>query len=246
MLLLCVWHTALAGHVPPAAPQHVMAAMPNRDMIAMMGMDDRASFGKVLIEQFEWRADSSAAWQAQAWYGGDYDKLWFKTEGQRRRGAVRDARAELLWDRIFAPWWNLQAGVRRDSGEGPSRSWLALGVAGVAPGRFDIEATLYAGDAGRGAARFKVEYNLLLTQRWVLQPEAEANLYAKEDPERRLGSGLANTDVALRLRYEIRREFAPYLGLVWSRDFAGSAAFARADGLRADEIRFVSGVRVWF
>jgi copper resistance protein B len=246
LLLLCAWRAGAAGHVPPAPPQQALAAMSNQDMIQMMGMDDRALFGKVLVEQFEWRTGSSAAWQAQAWYGGDYDKLWLKTEGQRNHGASREARAELLWDRIIAPWWNLQAGVRRDFGEGPARSWLAFGVAGLAPGRFDVEATLYAGDAGRSAARFKVEYNLLLTQRCVMQPEIESNLYGKEDPDRRLGSGLANVDIAVRLRYELRREFAPYVGVVWSRYFAGSAGFARADGLRADEWRFVSGLRIWF
>lgn len=230
----------------PVPPEHVMAAMTDRDMAGMMQMDDRAAFGKVLIEQFEWRSDSAAAWQAQAWYGGDYDKLWLKTEGQRRHGVTGDARVELLWDRIVARWWNLQAGVRRDFGDGPARNWLALGTAGLAPGRFDVEATLYASDAGRSAARFKVDYNLLLTQRWVLQPEAQANLYGKRDPERRLGSGLANLDVALRLRYEVRREFAPYVGLIWTHDFAGTAQLARAEGLRADELRIVAGVRVWF
>ena len=223
-----------------------MAPMSAREMTATMRMDDRAAFGKVLIDQFEWRSDRSVAWQAQAWYGGDYDKLWLKTEGQRRRGEAADARVELLWDRIVAPWWNLQAGLRRDLGDGPARNWIALGVAGLAPGRFDVEATLYAGTAGRSAARFKVDYNLLLTQRWVLQPEAETNVYGKADPQRRLGAGLANLDLALRLRYEIRREFAPYVGLVWTHDFAGTAQRARDAGLHADDLRVSAGVRVWF
>jgi copper resistance protein B len=246
LLSLSAWRIGAAEHVPPAPPEHSMAGMSSQDMVAMMQMDDRAAFGKVLIERLEWRAAASASWQAQAWYGGDYDKLWIKTEGSRTHGSTEDARVELLWDRIVSPWWNLQAGLREDLGDGPARTWAALGVAGLAPGLFDVEATLYAGDAGRSAARFKVEYNLLLAQRLVLQPEIEANLYGRADPERGLGSGLASAEAALRLRYEIRREFAPYVGLAWARRFSGSADLARAAGLRAEELRFVAGVRVWF
>lgn len=203
-------------------------------MSEMMQMDDEAHVGKVLIDQLEWREPSSAAWQAQAWYGGDYDKLWVKTEGTRVHGATEDARIEVLWDRIVSPWWSLQAGVREDLGEGPSRTWAAVGIQGLAPQFVDVEAALYVGDGGRAAARVKVEYSLLLTQRLILQPEAEVNLYTRADPERGVRSGLSEIEAGLRLRYEIRRQFAPYAGVVWNHRL----------GISDTEV--VAGLRIWF
>lgn len=203
-------------------------------MSEMMQMDDEARFGKVLVDQLEWRAPSAVAWQGQGWYGGDYDKLWIKTEGERVHGVTEDARVEVLWDRIVSPWWNLQAGVREDLGEGPSRTWAALGIQGLAPQFVGVEATLYAGGDGRAAARVKVEYSLLLTQRLILQPEAEVNLYSRADPERGVRSGLSEIDAGLRLRYEIRRQFAPYTGVVWNRRL----------GISDTEV--VAGFRIWF
>lgn len=151
-----------------------------------------------------------------------------------------------LWDRIVSRWWNLQAGVRHDFGEGPSRDWVAVGVQGLAPYFFDVEATAYLGDSGRTAARFSAEYDLLFTQRLVLQPQFEVNLYGKDDPANRIGSGLSNLELALRLRYEFRREFAPYVGLVWTRRFGNTADFARAAGEDASDVQFLAGLRVWF
>lgn len=236
------------GHVPPPPPQHVMHDMSTDEMIELMDMDDTASFGMVLLDQLEWRKvdDRSALlWGGQAWYGDDYNKIWFKAEGERVGGEVEGSN-ELLWDRLFARWWNVQAGVRHDFGEGPSRTWAAFGVQGLAPYWFEVEATLYVGDEGRSAARFGGEYELLLTQRLILQPEIEFNLYGKDDPENGIGSGLASADVGLRLRYEIRREFAPYLGLAWSQKFGGTADLSRAAGHDTSDLQFVAGLRMWF
>lgn len=238
-----------AQHVAPDPPQHPMEPMPYREMAQRMQMDDTERVGKVLLDQFEWRNTSSGAaadWEAQAWYGGDYNKLWVKTEGERLQSTTQDARVDLLWDRIISRWWDVQAGARHDFGAGPSRDWAAFGVEGLAPYWFDVEATFYVGEEGRTAARFKTEYELLLTQRLILQPEAEANLYGKSDAARRIGSGLSDLEVALRLRYEIRREFAPYVGLVWSRRFAGTADLARAAGEDPNDVQIVAGVRAWF
>jgi len=238
-----------AEHVAPEPPKHSMGPMPYQAMAQMMQMDDRERYGKVLIDQLEWRdasEGSASVWDAEAWYGGDYNKLRFRTEGDRAQGQMEDARAEVFWDRLINRWWSLQAGARQDFGEGPSRTWAAVGVEGLAPYRFEIEATLYAGEQGRTAARLKAEYELLLTQRLVLQPEAEANLYGKSDRERGLGSGLSDIEAALRLRYEIRREFAPYVGLVWSRRFGDTATQARVSGRDADDLQIAAGFRIWF
>jgi len=236
-------------HVPPDPPATELHAMPYRAMTRMMGMDDTASLGKILLDRLDWRDAGGAslfAWDAQAWYGNDYNKLWLKTEGERSRGTTEGARAEALWDRIVSRWWNLQAGVRHDFGEGPSRDWVAVGVQGLAPYFFDIEATAYLGDSGRTAARFSAEYDLLFTQRLVLQPQFEMNLYGKDDPANRIGSGLSNVELALRLRYEVRREFAPYVGLVWTHRFGNTADFAQAAGEDTSDVQFLAGLRVWF
>jgi len=234
-------------HVPPEPPTKTMPEMPYREMTKMMEMDDTAPIAMVLIDRLEWRGAAGAgAWDAHAWYGGDYNKLWFKTEGERARGRTEDARAELLWDRIIARWWSLQLGARQDFGAGPPRRWAAAGVQGLAPQWFAIEATLYVGDGGRTAARFQALYELLFTQRLILQPELEVNLYGKGDLQRGLGSGLSDMEFGLRLRYEIRREFAPYIGVTWNRAFGATADFRRTDGEGIGAARAVAGVRIWF
>jgi copper resistance protein B len=241
--------TSATVHVPPDPPQHVMADMPYRDMAAMMQMDDTARTAMVLLDQLEWRhsSDGSAGvWEAEGWYGGDFNKIWLKTEGERVSRSTQDARADLLWDRVFARWWSVQAGIRQDFGEGPSRTWAALGVQGLAPYWFDTEATFYVGDEGRTALRLKVEYEWLFTQRLILQPEGEANLYSKSDPGRQVGSGLSDLEIGLRLRYELRRQFAPYVGIVWSRHFGESADLVRAAGGEATDVQTVLGLRAWF
>lgn len=237
-------------HVPPDPPQQEIDHPASyRQMVEMMEMDDQVRIGKVMLDRLDWRDANGASlleWDASAWYGGDYNKLWLKTEGERRDGSTEDARLEVLWDRIFTRWWSVQAGVRQDFGEGPSRTWAAVGVEGLAPYFFDVEATAYVGDGGRTAARLSSEYDLLLTQRLVLQPQAEVNLYGKDDPERRIGSGLSDLQFGLRLRYEFRREIAPYVGLVWTKRFGKSADFARAAGDGANDLQALAGLRIWF
>lgn len=217
-------------------------------------MHDNALFGKVTIERLEWRnggnGEARAAWDGQAWYGGDYNKLWIKSEGKYlasgNETGAHDADAEVLWDRVISSWWNGQLGVRQDFGPGRARTWAAVGVEGLAPQWFETEATLYASDAGRTAARLKAQYDLLLTQRLVLQPLVETNLYGQTDPQRQIGSGLSDLEVSARLRYEVRRELAPYLGFIWVRRFGRTADLVRAAGGQASDLELTLGVRVWF
>lgn len=237
-------------HVPPAPPAtEVPHDMPYRAMARMMEMDDAAPIGKVLLDRLEWshaNDRSVFSWDGEAWYGTDSNKLWLKTEGSRSRNETRDARIEALWDRVFSRWWNLQAGVRHDFGDGPSRDWLAAGVEGLAPYFVKIEATAYVGESGRTAARLKAQHDMLITQRLILQPELEFNLYGKSDLARGVGAGLADAQLALHLRYEIRREFAPYVGLVWVHRAGRTADLARAAGEDPSDVQFAAGVRVWF
>ena len=169
-----------------------------------------------------------------------------KAEGEIDGGELEDALTELLWGRAFAAFWDRQLGVRYDTGAGPNREWLAFGVQGLAPYWFEIEATAYLGEAGRSALRFDTSYDLPLTQKLVLQPRLEANAYGESDAERGLGSGLSDASLALRVRYEIRRELAPYFGIEWVRKYGGTEDFARAAGDDPNDTRFVAGLRVWF
>ena len=235
-------------HVAPDPPRsHVDHDMTYREMAEMMGMDDRRRFGKVMFDQLEWvdTEDGAFEWDAAAWYGGDIHKLWLETEGERAAGTT-SARSELAWDRVVSRWWSARAGVRQDSGGGPSRTWAAFGISGLAPGFIETVISAYVGESGRTALRFSAEYDLRITQRLLLQPQIEFEAFGQADPERMIGAGLATGELALRLRYEIRREFAPYVGLGWAWHFGDSADLARAAGEETSEFALRAGVRAWF
>jgi len=240
--------TATDDHVPPDPAQHPMAPMTDAEMTRAMEMDDTAKLFMFKLDTFE-RAKSSdaysAAWNAQAWYGGDFDKLLLRSEGEREHG-ITDARVEAFWNHAFASFWDWQLGARHDFGSGPSRDWAAFGVQGLAPYWFEIEATAYLGDGGRTALGLRAEYELLLTQRLILQPEVEVNFYGREDRARGIASGLNDAELGLRLRYEIRREFAPYIGVVWKHRREAGDVFPPGVDRAGTERQIVAGLRLWF
>ena len=212
-------------------------------------MLDDAALGMLLIDRLEYfdvRNDNGVALDAQGWYGTDANKVWFKAEGERSAGRLQDLRTEMLWARPIGIYWNTQLGVRHDFGVGPGRTWAAFGVQGLAPYFFDVEATFYVGQAGRTAFRFESEYELLLTQRLILQPRFEMNLYGRDDPQRGIGSGLSDAELGVRLRYEFTRKFAPYVGVEFERKFGKTADFAHNAGEPAFDPRLVAGIRFWF
>jgi len=213
--------------------------------------DDDPLLAKVMLDQLEWRratgVDAGAlVWQADAWLGHDRDKLWLKAEGERVEGVTEEAELQLRYSRAVAPFWDAQLGWRADLGPGPERHWLAAGLHGLAPYWFDTDLALFAAADGRTALRLEAEYELLFTQRLILSPDLEVNLYGQDDRATGVGSGLSDAEFGLRLRYEIRREFAPYVGLVGWRKFGDSADFARTQGERSDDLQWVIGVRAWF
>lgn len=210
---------------------------------------DEKSFYSVLVDRLERVKSSdnvSGFYDLEAWYGRDYDRAVLKAEGSVDSNTLEDASTELLWGHALATYWDTQLGARYDSGSGPNRKWLAFGVQGLAPYWFEVDATAYIGEGGRTAANFEGVYELLLTQKLILQPRIEADWYGKRDARRDLGDGLSEINTGLRLRYEIRREFAPYLGVEWARKFGDSKDFARAAGEQSSEARFVAGLRFWF
>jgi copper resistance protein B len=210
---------------------------------------DEHNFGALMANRLEraYTKDRNAtAFDVQAWYGRDYDRLVLKAEGEAAGGKLQEARTELLWGHAIASFWDMQLGVRHDGGVGEKRDWLAFGVQGLAPYWFDIDATAYAGDRGRSALRLSAEYELLITQKLILQPRAEINLYGKSDPARDIGSGLSDALAGLRLRYEFTRQFAPYLGLEWANKYAGTADLASLSGEPTHQSKVVAGLRFWF
>ena len=240
------------GKAPPdARDPDVYAEGTKRQPMHGMEMADDELFGSISVNELEYvdsrRGGHGQSLDMEAWYGGDYNKLWFKAESERRKGHLESMRTEVLWDRVFATFWSTQIGIRHDTGEGGStRDWLAFGVRGLAPYWVHMDATAYAGTHGAFAARAEASYDLLLTQRLVLQPKIEASLYSKNDASRGIGSGLSEVELGLRLRYEIRRQFAPYIGVNWKRLYGNTADYAREAGEKASDTEYVAGVRFWF
>ncbi|CAN7693088.1 copper resistance protein B [Pseudomonas brassicacearum] len=212
-------------------------------------MHDSAINSFFLIDQLEWQdADDGSAlsWDASGWIGGDIDRLWLRSEGERLNGKTEEAELQALWGHAISPWWDVVAGVRQDFKPGDPQTWAAFGVQGMALYNFEAEATAFIGEGGQSAARLEGDYDILLTNRLILQPTAEVNFYGKNDPARGVGSGLSDTELGVRLRYEIRREFAPYIGVTWNRVYGNTADYAREEGEDRSETRLVLGVRMWF
>jgi copper resistance protein B len=186
-------------------------------------------------------------WDGQAWFGGDIHRFLLMSEGEATRGeGVETGEVQALYSRAVDPYWNLQAGVRQDVQRGPDRTYATVGVEGVAPYWFDLEARLFLSNRGDVLARLEGHYDQRITQRLVLQPRVEINLAARDVAESRIGSGLSTVEAGLRLRYEIAREFAPYVGFNWERRFGHTARFARLAGEDVTSKGLVAGIRFWF
>jgi copper resistance protein B len=212
------------------------------------GNDDPLLY-KVEIDELELRSgsgDDQLAWRGEAWLGKDEHKLLLKTRGERTNAATEEFELQLLYDQAIAPFWDLQFGWRGDFQPEDERNWFAFGFEGLAPGFIESELTAFAGGSGRTAARARFAYDLLLTQQLILEPELELDWYGKDDPANRLGSGIASLEAGLRLRYELRREFAPYIGLNWTGLYGDTKRYARADGEDSSDLRVLVGLRFWF
>lgn len=213
------------------------------------GVHDRAINSFWLLNQLEYQdaeRGSALAWEMNGWVGGDIDRLWLRSEGERSNGITEKAELEALWGHAIGPWWDLVGGVRQDFKPGSPQTWAAVGLQGMALYNFESQATAYLGEGGQAALRLKGDYDILLTNRLILQPTAEVNLYSRNDARRGLGSGLADSEVGLRMRYELHRQFAPYIGVTWNRSYGKSADYSREEGDERSETRLVLGVRLWF
>jgi len=212
-------------------------------------MQDDPLLTMVRVNQLEVRdadSDNPIAWSANGWLGHDRDKLWLKTEGEQVSGTATETEMQLAYSRAIAPFWDLQIGWRGNFRPTPERHWLALGFQGLAPYFFEIDGALFIGDHGRTALRVEAEYELLFSQRLILTPEIEVDVYGHNDPATATGSGLSKVSAGLRLRYEIRREFAPYIGIHHERKYGNTADYARESGHETADTQLVIGIRAWF
>ena len=210
---------------------------------------DRAINFQVLFDQLEWQfvhGEPGSRWDSRAWIGGDRNRLWIRSEGDAVDGVLDAAEAQLLFGRSITPWWDVVAGIRYDARPQPGHVWAAIGIQGTAPQFVDLQATAFVGPSGHIAARIEAEYELLLTQRLVLQPLVELSLSGKDDPDRGIGRGLSTGEVGFRVRYELKRELAPYAGVVWHKKLFGTGDAAREDGGDAGGWHLVAGIRVWY
>ena len=213
------------------------------------GMDDHI-LTHFDIERLEYQLRDGAdavAWEAQGWVGNDAGKLWLKTEGERPRGGdFETAEVQLLYSRPLDDFYDIQGGFRFDAEPDPRRGYAVLGIQGLAEQFVEVDAAAFVSHRGEVSARLEAEHDLLLTQRLVLQPSVEVNLSAQEVEEREIGAGITDIGLGARLRYEVQREIAPYLGVQWERKLGGTAILARKHGEDPATLSFVTGLRVWF
>ena len=217
---------------------------------AIQPVMDQGIFAHAIFNQLEGRWNGSNTqfrWDGQGWIGTDYDKLWVKSEGTlQSNGTLDDGQQQFLYSHAVTTYFDLQGGLRSDLDSRPTRNWAAFGIQGLAPYFFDLEVTGFVSGEGHLASKLEASYDLLLTQRLILQPQIELNVYSKSDPARQVGAGFSDIDTGLRLRYEFSRTFAPYLGVVYEGKFGQTANFARQAGESTSDVRFVFGIRTWF
>lgn len=211
---------------------------------------DQMPYGKFLIDELELgfadQADSYS-WEVDAWYGDDYDKIWFESEGEGRLdGGTEKAEVQLLFSHLISPFFDIQAGLRYDIRPEPGRVFAVFGLQGLAPYWFEVDTALFLSEDGDASLRGEFEYELLFTQRLILTPEFELEIATQDVPEYGVGSGLTSTELGLRLRYQIEREFAPYIGLSYEQLYGETKDFAEADGEETSRTALVVGVRAWF
>jgi copper resistance protein B len=236
---------------PPATAQ-VSSPPPATESGAHRPASHEMYFGAVLFDRLEWGtgldgAPNVARWDGQAWFGTDYNKIWVKSQGEAERGRrLEGAEVQLLYSRAVGYFWDLQAGVRYDARPRPDRAYGVIGLQGLAPGLFEIDIQGFVSQRGDLSARFEASYDIYVTQRLVLQPTIEVNVALQRVAELGVSSGINDVEAGLRLRYEVIREFAPYIGVNYTRRFGDAARLARREGIRPEGVEFVSGIRLFF
>lgn len=249
-------HAAMGHDAAPSAPREPIPVVTDADRAAAFptirhdAMEHAPNLHSLLLinrlEHWDGRHGTGQAWEASGWIGGNINRLWLRGEGERSGSRTESSDLEVLYGRSVSPWWDVLVGVKQDFRPADSRTWAAFGIQGLAPYKFETSATAYVGEGGQLAATLEVEYELLLTNRLILQPLVEATLAAKDEPGHGMGAGLNKVEAGLRLRYEFSRRFAPYIGISHERLFGDTADYHQAAGEHTRDTRWVAGVRIWF
>lgn len=216
---------------------------------AFAGGADDPILTKLMVDRLEVQAGDGPdpiVLEADLWIGKDLNKLWFKTDIEQVDGVVEEQELQMLYSRAIDAYWDLQIGARRDLKPQPKSDWWVLGLHGTAPYFIESDMALFFGENDQTELRLQAEYELMFTQRLVLSPEVEAKLFSKNDPAEGIGSGLSSLNLGLRLGYEIRREFAPYIGVNWQRAMGETADLITQAGGSLEDTRYVAGIRFWF
>lgn len=248
-LVLAALATSCAAQSQQAPP----TAAERADWPSATGDNGINSF--LLFDNLEYQGGQGAdslRWDVLGWRGGDSQRIWFKSEGQQNlaHSDGSEYEAQVLYGKLIAPFFDLQAGLRvnqqLEPDSSPTRAYAVLALQGLSRYRFDVEPALFLSHKGKLSARFTGTYDILLSQQLILQPRLETNVAAQKDAEISTGSGFNDLELGLRLRYEIRREFAPYIGVTWLESFGATRRFTVREGGDASTTAVVAGLRMWF
>jgi copper resistance protein B len=247
------------GSSLPSAPAQAQSPVPYVEQASWWGMrnpngmsfPDQQVFSAARFDKLEWsgpNSGSSARWDLEGYIGGDYDRMVFKSEGfySGRTKNLEEGQLQVLYSRLIDYYFNAQVGVRQDFSNKSNRTYAVIGLQGLAPGFIETDTDLYISQKGEVSASFTAFYDLLITNRLILQPRIDLRLQAQPVPDLELGSGLTDFELGARLRYEFTRNFAPYIGVNWDRKVGQTATIARISGEPVSAVSFVAGVRLFW
>lgn len=234
-----------AGPITLAIAMMTIATLP-----AHAHTEDDPLLTKVMLD-LKWQPEQNQhqqalEWDAEAWVGKDLHKLWLKTKGDMDEEQTEESQAQLLYGFAISPYWDALVGWRHDFEPLAEKDWLTVGMQGLAPYFVETEVALFVDDKGDTAATLELERELMITQKWALAPHIEAEFYGQNDAVQGLGSGLATLEAGIDLRYEIRREFAPFIGINWERAFGNTADYRHLAEGHVTERHWVVGLHAWY
>ena len=234
------------------APSGQPAPQENREMerevdMGGMGIHADRTYTYSLIQADYGRLEGKdiASWDAEGWVGGDRHKFWWKTEGELNGPRLEQAEVQALYSRNIWTYFDAQIGLRTDF-KPDNRAYVVAGIQGLAPYFIETELHAFVGLEGDVSIRAKQSFDLLLTNRFILQPLVETDFYLTDVPERQIASGFSVIETGVQARYEFSRKFAPYAALIYERRLGGSARLARAAGEDVGGLSARAGIRVWF
>lgn len=197
---------------------------------------DMVFYGAAL-EQFEYRQgdenETLATWDGDAFIGTDDLKIrWISEGGYDTDNSLFETLENQIVGQIpVSGFFDAKAGIRLDTPDGADRWYGVAGITGLAPQWIEVDANVFVSEKGDASVRLEAEYELLLTNHWILTPSAEIDLAFSEDREIHVGSGISTSEIGVRLSYDaIDRLFSPYIGIVQEQAYGNTEDLKRGDG----------------